>query len=99
MRRQAAYLTVAIAEYFRHLPGSQWRNARSASRQASRRPPRATRLPFSSELPRLLEHAGPGTEQGTITGIFSVLVDGDDHNEPEADAVRRLSFRFERGGG
>jgi flagellum-specific ATP synthase len=42
-----------------------------------------------SDLPKLLERAGPGEEgAGSITGVFSVLVDGDDHNDPVADAIR-----------
>jgi len=43
-----------------------------------------------AKLPRLLERAGPGPGAGSITGLFTVLVEGDDLSDPVADAVRAI---------
>lgn len=100
MRRQAPRTAVSIAEHFRDcgesvllIIDSVTRYAHAARDVALAAGEPAVARGYTpsvfSELPRLLERAGPGEEgKGSITGIFSVLIDGDDHNDPVADNIR-----------
>ena len=100
MRKLAPQLATTIAEYFRGLGQkvllimdsvTRYAHACRDIAMAAGEPPVARGFPPSvfSSLPGLLERAGPGPEgQGSITGVYAVLVDGDDHNDPVADTIR-----------
>jgi len=102
VRIRGAHIATALAEYFRDqgkdvllIMDSITRYAMSLREVglASGEPPSAKGYTPSvfNQLPKIMERAGTVEKSGSITGIYTVLVEGDDMNEPIADAVRSIA--------
>jgi flagellum-specific ATP synthase len=101
LRRQAAFAATAVAEHFRDAGQrvllvmdsvTRFAMAQREIGLAAGEPPATRGYPPSvfALLPRLLERAGTTPHAGSITGVYTVLVEGDDLNDPVGDAVRSI---------